>query len=197
MSSDDASRAPLPVLWLVGSSGTGKSDASYWTYATLLERGHRVARVDTDDLGMCRPAPADDEANLRVKAAGLAAMIGVYRAHGAQAVVVSGCVSTDAEAALHTGLVPDADWTIVRLHVDPAERARRLAERERGRQRDAAWIDRMVASSLHDDEMLDVATFYDHRIDITSLDRPTTAAHILATTTWPHPVPRDRGLAPR
>lgn len=63
-----------------------------------------VGRIDTDGLGMCRPAPADDEPNLRVKAAGLAAMIGVHRAHGAQGAVVSGCINSAAEAALHTEL---------------------------------------------------------------------------------------------
>lgn len=177
----------FPVLWFVGASGSGKSDASYWTYATLLERGLHVARIDTDDLGMCRPAPADDEPNFRVKAAGLAAMIGVYRAHGAQAVVASGCVNTAVEAALHTDLVPDARWTIVRLDVDPAVRRARLAEREGARQRDDAWIDRMIASSLRDDEMLDAASFYDHHIDVTGLDRPGVAARALEVTGWPGP----------
>lgn len=189
----------LPVLWFVGSSGSGKSEASYWTYATLLERGVRVARIDTDDLGMCRPAPTDDEPNFRVKAAGLAAIIGVYRAHRAEAVVVSGCVSTAAQAALHTDLVPDADWTIVRLHVDAAIRRERLAARESGRARDEAWIDQMIASSLRDDTELDAAeqtassgrvpAFYHHRIDITGLDRPGVAAHVLAVTGWPGSAP--------
>ena len=45
----------IPVHWLVGSSGSGKSDASYWTYATLLERGMHVGRIDTDDLGIAVP----------------------------------------------------------------------------------------------------------------------------------------------
>ncbi|MGP7959390.1 AAA family ATPase [Sanguibacter sp. A247] len=180
----------LRILWFVGASGSGKSDASYWTYSTLLERGIHAARIDTDDLGMCRPAPADDSANFRVKAAGLAAMIGVYRAHGADAVVVSGCVSTGAQAALHTDLVPGADWTIVRLHVDAATRRERLAARERARQRDDAWIDAMYASSLRDDDELDAAgqgtaPFYDHRIDVTHLDRAAVATHVLAVTGWP------------
>ena len=182
-----SARGGFPVLWFVGSSGSGKSDASYWTYSSLLERGLHVARVDTDDLGMCRPAPADDEPNFRVKAAGLAAMIEVYRAHGAQAVVASGCVNTAAEAALHTDLVPDSRWTIVRLHVDPAVRRARLAEREGARQRDDTWIERMVASSLRDDEALDAASFYAHRIDVTGLDRPGVAARVLEATGWPGP----------
>lgn len=63
--------ATFSVLWFVGSSGSGKPEASYWTYATLLERGLHVGRIDTDDVGRCRPAPAADEANLRVEAAGL------------------------------------------------------------------------------------------------------------------------------
>lgn len=179
----------FPVLWFVGASGSGKSDASYWTYATLLERGMHVGRIDTDDLGMCRPAPADDEPNFRVKAAGLAAMIGVHRAHGAQGVVVSGCVNTAAEAALHTDLVPDAAWTIVRLHVDPVVRRARLAEREGNRQRDDAWIDAMIASALRDDVALDAAAFYDHVVDVTDLDRPGVAAHVLDTTGWPGAAP--------
>lgn len=147
----------FPVLWFVGASGSGKSDASYWTYATLLEGGLHVARVDTDDLGMCRPAP---------------------------------------EAALHTDLVPDARWTIVRLHVDPAVRRARLAEREGARQRDGAWIHRMIASSLRDDEMLDAASFSHHRIDVTGLDRPGVAARVLEVTGWPGHAPSSTPQAP-
>lgn len=178
-------RQGFPVLWFVGASGTGKSDASYWTFATLAGAGRRVARVETDDLGMLRPAPDDDPAGLRLKAAGLAAAVRVHREHGAAAVVVSGCVSTRAEAELHTSLVPDAAWTLVRLRVDADERRRRLAARETGRQRDAAWVERMVASALRDEADLDADRFYDHDLEITGLDRPTVARRALDLTGWP------------
>lgn len=53
-------RAPhSAVLWLYGADAVGKSAVGWETYTLLADAGVSVAYVDTDYLGFCTPAPAD------------------------------------------------------------------------------------------------------------------------------------------
>ena len=139
----------IPVLWLCGPPGVGKSTVAWEVY----RRTQDAAYVDIDQLGICFPAPADDPGRHRMKARNLAAVLPNY---GAARVIVSGVVDPVAGVK-----VPGADLTLCRLRADRAV----LAERLTGRGDDAV----MVHEALCEAEALDRGDFADMCIDTTRL----------------------------
>ena len=71
--------AAIPVLWICGPAGVGKSTASWQLYTELANSGVHVAFADTDQLCMCYPAPAGDPGRQHVKALNAAAVIRNFR----------------------------------------------------------------------------------------------------------------------
>jgi hypothetical protein len=128
----------LPVLWLYGPPGVGKTTVGWALYEHLVQGGTAAGYVDIDQLGMCyaaptpedwAPEPADDHGRHRLKARSLNAVLPNFRAAGAQGVVVSGVV--DAERGIHVDLIPNGDVTPCRLRADAAELRSRVASRGR------------------------------------------------------------------
>ena len=128
----------LPVLWLYGPSGVGKSTVA-WELSTRLWRdGVRAAYVDMDQLGMCYgaptpenrfPEPADDPGRHRLQTRNLDAVAVNARDAGAACLVVSGVV--DPEHGIDAGLLPHVELTAIRLRVEKDELLRRLGVRAR------------------------------------------------------------------
>jgi molybdopterin-guanine dinucleotide biosynthesis protein len=50
----------VPVLWITGPAGVGKSTVSWQLFTELAASGMRAAFADADQLCMCYPAPPDD-----------------------------------------------------------------------------------------------------------------------------------------
>ena len=50
----------MPVLWITGPAGVGKSTVSWQLFAELAGSGTPTAFADADQLCMCYPAPPDD-----------------------------------------------------------------------------------------------------------------------------------------
>jgi hypothetical protein len=51
----------LPVLWLYGPAGVGKTTAAWELFTELSRDGIPTGYVDIDQLGMCYAAPTPDE----------------------------------------------------------------------------------------------------------------------------------------
>ena len=149
------SALPLPLLWLYGPAGVGKSTAAWELFTRLSADGVSVAHVDIDQLGMCygpptpqdwSPEPDDDPVRYRLKAVNLDAVAANAREAGAAGLIVSGIV--DPERGIDTDLLPNAALTAIRLRAEPEEIRRRLAVRARPDEpvdeilRDAAALDR-------------------------------------------------------
>jgi hypothetical protein len=125
------------VLWLYGADAVGKSAVGWEAYAILAQaaeggagEGPRepVAYVDTDYLGFCAPAPADQGA---LVARNLAAVWEGFAATGARRLVVSGIVVTAEDRARFEQAIPEARFTFCRLTARPdTVRARILLRRE-------------------------------------------------------------------
>lgn len=113
----------------MGAMGTGKSDTSYHVFSRVYRGGTPTARLDLDDVGMSHPAPPNDPDNFAVKAAAMSACWQVFRAHGAQCLVVSGGLDSAPAIDLTTRQIPEAEWTIVRLRIGTEERRRRVLRR--------------------------------------------------------------------
>jgi hypothetical protein len=89
----------LPVLWICGPGGVGKTTAGWAYYARLAAAGVRAGFVDIDHLGMCygpptarqwAPEPASDPARHRLKTLNLNAVAAHHRALGSRCLVVGG-----------------------------------------------------------------------------------------------------------
>lgn len=118
----------VPVLWLCGPSGVGKTTVAWEIYTRLARAGTDVGYVDIDQLGMCFPEPDGDPGRHRVQARNLDAVVAAHRAAGARCVVVSGVV--DPAHGAYPELTPHAALTVCRLRADAGELTRRLLERQ-------------------------------------------------------------------
>jgi chloramphenicol 3-O-phosphotransferase len=148
-------RDKLPVLWLCGPPGAGKSAAGWALYSELARSGVRAGFTDIDQLGMCLPAPPDDPERDRVKERNLSAVAGNFRAAGCDAVVAAGDLGPSPGIAAET--IPGASLTICRLTAPADELRRRLiARRERPD---------FVADALHLAEELDRCSIADACVD--------------------------------
>jgi gluconate kinase len=117
----------LPLLWICGPPGVGKSTVSWQLYEELAVSGVRVAFADGDQLCMCYPAPAGDPDRQRVRALNVGAMIPNLRSAGAQCVIVNGVLGP---AGLEAGLLPGTRVTICRLRASIDTVERRLIARQ-------------------------------------------------------------------
>ncbi|MCF0083199.1 hypothetical protein LZ269_38610 [Streptomyces lomondensis] len=127
--------ADLPVLWLCGATGVGKSTVGFEVYRRVLGAGVTAAYLDLDQLGFCRPV-ADDPANHRVKTRNLAAVLRTYRAAGAQCLIMSGPVEDEATAKAYADAMPAAELTLCRLHAGRQHLTERIMSRGQG----GSWL---------------------------------------------------------
>ena len=151
----------LPVLWLYGPSGVGKSTAAWVLWTRLWRDGVRAAHVDIDQVSMCygpptpdrwAPEPAHDPGRHRLQTLNLDAVAANARDAGAACLVVSGVV--DPEHGIDRGLLPNVALTPIRLRADVDELRRRLGVRGRPDEpldeilRDAVALDRLSGASI-------------------------------------------------
>lgn len=147
----------LPVLWIWGPPGVGKTTVGWQIRSELAAAGVTAGYVDIDQLGMSEPAPADDPHRYRLKAENLAAVIPNYRAAGAQIMVVSGTCGIE-----HVRKFADSPAvTLCRLRLDHDELRIRLSER--------GWDPELVALAIAEATELDASTIADVSVDTTGL----------------------------
>ena len=163
----------IPVLWLCGPPGVGKTTVGWEIYSRLIESGVEAAFVDIDQLGMCYPAPADDPARHRMKARNVEAVLTNFEASGARCAVVSGVV--DAARGVH---LPSVALTMCRLRVGRDELARRFAGR--GSELDQA------DNALLEAEKLDAGNVAGVCVDTSGLSVAEVATRVVERTNgWP------------
>ena len=154
----------LPVLWLCGPPGAGKSAAGWALYEGLARSGARAGFIDIDQLGMCAPSP-DDLHRYRLKERNLSAMAANFRVAGCDALVAAGDLGPS--PGLSASLIPGAFLTTCHLRVSAGEQRRRLASRGQGAD--------FIAGALRQAEELDRASFADARVDTDGLAVPEVA----------------------
>lgn len=111
----------LPVLWLSGPPGVGKTTVAWELFERLGRQGLAVGLVDIDQLGMYHGHPDP----YRLKAGALAAVAANFRDAGTQCLIVPGV--TDPATGIEP--VPNTELSLCRLRADPAELTRRITGR--------------------------------------------------------------------
>ena len=117
----------LPVLWLYGPPGSGKTAVGWEIFSRLSANGVEVGYVDIDQLGICYPAPGADPGRHQMKARNADLVATTFALAGARCVIVSGVV--DVVHGLDWGKLPHAMVTACRLRAEPDELRRRLVAR--------------------------------------------------------------------
>jgi adenylylsulfate kinase-like enzyme len=162
--------APIPVLWLTGPPGVGKTTAAWALFTELTREQWPVAYVDIDQVGMCYPARQADPERHELKALNLDALLSHYRAAGATAVVVSGISDPRVRPPL-----PHARLTLCRLHTTVAELDRRFLSRQQNQ---------AALAEIHQEAAeLDRSRTADVTIDATGLTPERTACRARASWT--------------
>jgi broad-specificity NMP kinase len=153
----------VPVLWICGPPGVGKSTVSWQLFCELSQAGVNVAFADTDQLCMCYPATPDDPGREQLKARNVGAMIPQYRTAGARCVVLNGVL--DPELGVQRELMPGADVTVVRLRADREE----VVQRFTGRHGQLADLTELLREILDEADGMDGSDFADTCIETTGV----------------------------
>jgi adenylylsulfate kinase-like enzyme len=171
---------PVPVLWITGPAGVGKSTVSWQIFTELAEAGVPVAFADGDQFCMCYPAPLGDPGRERIKAQNVGALVPRYRAAGAACVIVNGVV--DPLAGVYSELMPAAELTVCRLRADPDEVARRFA----GRYGAGENLDELLKQTLDEARAMDASDFADVCVDTSGIAATGVATLVReACGSWP------------
>ena len=160
---DEVTDGLVPVLWLCGPAGVGKSTVSWQLFKELSQAGAHVAFADTDQLCMCYPAPPEDPDRERLKALNIGAMIPPYQAAGAKCVILGGVL--DPVLGVRRDLLPDADVTVVRLRADREEVVHRFVERNEQRED----LDELLQEVRDEADGMDGSAFADACIETTGV----------------------------
>jgi hypothetical protein len=177
----------VPVLWICGPAGVGKSTVSWQLFTELAGSGARVAFADADQLCICYPAPPGDPGRDRIRARNAGAVIGNYRTAGADCVIVNGVV--DPDLGVQPELLGQAAVTACRLRADPEEVVCRLRDRagggNGGRGGDGDPGD-AVRQARGDCERMDASGFADVCVDTTGVPAAEAARLVRdACRDWP------------
>lgn len=113
----------VPVLWLCGPSGVGKSTTGYALFQELDD----ACYLDVDQIRLCYPST--HAAEERLVARNLRAMWPNYLATGVRRAVITGCVDSAEAAAAFVAALPGATVTMCRLRVGLAELRARFVHR--------------------------------------------------------------------
>lgn len=154
----------IPVLWITGPAGVGKSTVSWQLFTGLAASGTPTAFADADQLCMCYPARLDDPGRDRIRARNAGVVIRNARAAGARRVIVNGVV--DPGLGVQRDLLEPATVTVCRLRADRDEVVRRLTGRQPGSDADAADLARQVRD---DYDRMDASSWADLCVDTTGV----------------------------
>ena len=157
----------IPVIWICGASGAGKSVAAWALVEQLCAEGLRVAYVDIDQLGMLYPAHHNDPERHLLKSDALAAILPGYASAGSQVLVVSGVV--DPKMGPGVGLA-DVDLTICLLSSNPATLRERILAR--------GWGEEEAVDAVTESAILRRATFLDAVVETAGLSVTETARRL-------------------
>jgi predicted kinase len=121
----------VPVLFVTGPIGVGKTAVLHEADSLLVEAGVRHATVELEEIARCW-TEASETARASFVYRNLAALWSNFAAVGATRLLLSGLVERRLEVQRVSEAVPGAVVTVVRLHAPLAVLERRIRLREPG-----------------------------------------------------------------
>jgi hypothetical protein len=161
-------RRSVPVLWLCGPSGVGKTSVGWEIFTQLDAAGIKTGYLDIDQVGLCYPGSADDPDNHGIKRQNVGVTWPTFRAAGAQCLVLSGLVESRELARSYAELLPETELTLCRLRVGHDELRNRFIQR--------GWRTDLVEDTIKDAAVLDHSNFADLSVDTHGLSVRAVAA---------------------
>lgn len=158
----------IPVLWLCGPPGVGKTAAAWTLYQRMLDAAACPAFLDIDQVGICYPEMPVDPGRHVLKARNLAVLRASFADAGRRCLIVSGVV--DPHRGPDFARVGGGSVTVVRLRADPESLRSRFDARP-GTPSDA---DAAAAEAT----ALDQSSFADVTIETSGLDVETVVDRI-------------------
>jgi chloramphenicol 3-O-phosphotransferase len=119
----------IPVLFVTGPVGVGKTAVLYEADALLVDAGIRHATVELEEIARCW-TEATQESRVSFVYQNLAALWSNFAAVGATRLLLSGLVGHRQEVERVSHAVPGALVTIARLHAPLAVLEQRIRRRE-------------------------------------------------------------------
>lgn len=154
----------VPVLWITGPMGVGKSTVSWQLFTELAGSGTHTAFADADQLCICYPAPPADPGRDLFRARNAGAVIRNCQAAGARGVIVNGVV--DPVLGVRRDLLRQAAVMVCRLRGDPDEVVRRFAARQSASHGITEDLARQVRDGC---DRMDASDFADVFVDTTGV----------------------------
>ncbi|MGW9349472.1 hypothetical protein [Nocardiopsis flavescens] len=158
----------LPVVWLLGASGVGKSTVGRQVLSAAAGAGVGAAFADADQLRLASGVAASET---ELIAAALPALSRGYRAHGARVLVVAGQADDPGHLERLLPGVPRERVLAVHLHADP--------DTVRTRVRRRGWRVDLADAAADHAARLD-AGFADLRLDTAGRSPADLAARVAA-----------------
>ena len=169
---------PIPLLWLCGPSGVGKSTVGWQLFCELTKTGIRVGYLDIDQLGMCYPASASDPERHRIKGQNLGTMVTTFQAAGAECIIVSGVVDEIHGIRSYVDQISQTALTLCRLRASHPILSERLVIR--------GWDPNQMDAALRESDTFDKTDFADICIDTDGLPVSDVIQHLRKMTNgWP------------
>lgn len=133
----DLPHEALPVLWICGAPGAGKSVVAWELFDKHTDE--QVAYVDIDQLKMLAPESGD---SFDLAISNFGTLVDVHRGLGTQALIVSGVIDPEQMSLLESGISGKADVTWCLVDADDAVLRRRI--------RDRGWPEQLVEMVVTD-----------------------------------------------
>jgi len=158
----------MELLRLAGPPGVGKSTTAWTVARRFADDGMSTGYVDTDQLGMCYPAPDDDPDRWALKERALAGVAEEFRRAGVERLVVSGVAWPDDPPPRIAGVSVRSLW------LDASEHSRR--ERLGARGTDGEQLSEMLSAGTAEAERVHSAW---ERVDTDGLSPSETVGEVL------------------
>lgn len=154
----------MPVLWITGPAGVGKSTVSWQLLTELAGSGTPTDFADADQLCMCYPAPPDDPGRDLIRARNAGVVIANFLAAGAPRVILNGVVNP--ALGVRRDLLGQAAVMVCRLRAEPDEVVRRIIGRQQDGDGDLPELARQVRDEC---DRMDASDFADVCVDTTGV----------------------------
>lgn len=155
---------PVPVLWITGPPGVGKSTVSWQLFTDLAASGTPAAFADADQLCMCYPAPPDDPGRDVIRARSAAALIRNFQAAGARRVIINGYVNPG--LGVRRDLLEQGTVLVCRLRAGHDDLVRRFSGRH---PRIDGDLTDLLREARDEADRMDASAFADVHVDTTGV----------------------------